>query len=282
MRKLNVERSAVATHGASGSSVIEVLEGRQLLSATAVANLAPVNCVPQVEVSPAARSRVMAGKTRSEVVKIRNTSAQRLTEQVTITLAPSTDGTSACGCYSTPSVTRTLSIRAHGSASVRIPFIAPTTLATGKYQTVATVQVGATTIRAAATRSYSLVLPPAPLATSNLVGSYFGIISGSSTSHGNVMDSQATFSWNTTEQTTDHLSGVFSVGTGLVIGTMTGQELDNSRIHFTLKSDHLKYEITGRLLPDGVTIKGTFQGTVAKTLFTGVEGTFKITRQPAA
>ncbi len=277
--KAFARRCHAAANRSCASAMIEGLETRRMLSAAPEAQITPLAAVPQIKVMPAASAKIMAGKTRHETVTIQNTAAASETEVVTITLAPSIDGTTACGSYSTPSMTRTLTIEGHSRASVRVPFVAPVTLAAGSYRTLATVQVGAETLTAAAPRMYTLTLPAVAVSTPDLVGDYAGLITGTHFSRGNLFADTATFSWETTDQTTSGMSGLFSVGTGQSAGTMNGSELSNGRIHFTLKSDDINYVVTGKVMHNGAMIKGHFSGKLTDNIFPAIDGQFRIFRQ---
>lgn len=278
MMKSMTRRSRASANCSRASSMIEGLESRQLLSASLVTHPAPSTSAPLVHLMPAS-AKILAGKTSFQTVVIRNPGSEHVTQAVAITLAPSVDGLSACESYSTPGVTKTLTIKGHGSARVKVPFIVPATLGAGKYCTLATVRLGASTITVAAPSSYTLRVSPALTTTPNLVGYYTGVIKGTSYSHGNLMLDEATFSWDTTQQTTSCLNGYFAVGTGGTAGTMNGSELTSGKIRFTFKSAYMNYVVSGRVMHDGGMIKGSFRGKFAENVFPWVNGSFKIVRQ---
>ena len=260
----------------SGASVFEMLEDRRLLSASPVQLKA---------VSP---GKILAGNTGTEAVVVHNLTADPLTESVTVSLAPSLDGTTAAGAYSTPAVTETLTLAKHGSATVKVPFIPPTTLAAGKYHTLATVVLGTDTITATAPGVYTLTLPPAPTITPTLVGHYTGLIkSTTSTSTGlfgtgtNTRVKVASFIWQTTSQTLTGLTGLFAVGSQQTTGTMTGSELNTGAIDYTLASADINYTIKGKVTANGQIITGTFKGTLVDNIFSTLNGSFKLTLQPS-
>jgi hypothetical protein len=253
--------------------MIETLEDRQLLSA------APVQLKP---VTPA---KILAGNTGSDVVTIRNLTAASETEAVTITLAPSLNGTTAAGAYSSPSVTETLTLKAHGSASVKVPFIPPTTLVAGKYHTLATVDFGGNTITATAPGTYTLTLPPGPTTTPSLIGHYSGLITATSSSGGGIFGGgshtthEATFIWQTTAQTESSLTGLFAVGSGQTTGTMTGSETTTGTFSYALASANINYTIAGKVLDGGSELTGAFKGTLVNNIFARLNGHFKLLLQ---
>lgn len=277
MIKSIARRFRASANCSRAMSLFEGLESRRMLSASPATT--PSASVPQVHLMPAASAKLLSGKTSSQTVVIRNPNAETETQKVTITLAPSLDGTTACESYSTPTVTKTLTIKGHRSAHVKVPFIAPATMAAGKYCTLATVQLGASTMTIAAPSFYTLRLAPAVTTTPNLVGYYSGIITGTNYTRGNLMMDQATFSWDTTQQTTTCLNGVFSVGTGQTAGTMNGSELNTGKFRFTLMSDDIKYVVRGRVMNNGEMIKGSFRGKLAHNVFPWANGSFRIIRQ---
>ncbi len=264
-------------HGlAPGTARIEGLEGRRLLSA------AP----PVVQLKAVTPGKILAGNTGYETVIVHNPTTAPVTESVTVTLAPSLDGATAAGAYAAATTTQTVTIAKHGAAKVKVPFVPPTTLAAGKYHTLATVVAGADTVSAVAPGTYTLTLPPAPTITPSLVGDYSGLIkSTTSTSTGflgtgtNTRVKEATFIWQTTAQTLTGLTGLFAVGSGQTTTTMTGSELTTGAITYTLTSADINYTIKGKVTADGGVITGTFKGTLVNNIFSTLNGTFKLTRQ---
>jgi hypothetical protein len=253
------------------SSMIEGLESRQLLSASPVL------------LKPVTPNKITAGNTGTEVVTIKNPTKASVTESVTITLAPSLNGHTAAGSYSSPSVTESLTIGAHGSAKVTVPFVPPNTLVSGKYHTLATVQIGADTFHAAAPGLYTLTVPPVPTTTPSLIGHYTGLIkiTGSVGDHGATITKEAGFIWQTTSQTTTGLTGLFVVGIGQFTGTMTGSEFLNGTFSFALASPDINYTVSGKVLNNGGELTGAFHGTFINNLFKKINGNFKLTLQPS-
>jgi len=263
------------------------LESRRFLSASPVSHVAPLASASPVQLKPAAPAKILAGKTGTESVTIRNLGSSAETEDVTITLAPSLDGTTAAGAYDAGSgtVTQSITLKPHGSMTIKVPFIPPTTLAAGKYHTLATVQLSGQTITATAPGTYTLTLPPGPTITPSLIGRYNGLITATSSSGGGIFGGgshtvkQATFIWLTTAQDLTSLTGQFAVGSGQTVGSMTGGETTTGTFSYTLVSDNINYVITGKVTPDGSTLKGTFKGTLVNNIFAKLNGNFKITRQ---
>lgn len=275
MRKSIVSRGGAVVRASCGSPMIESMEPRQLLSA-----------VPLVHLSRVRPGRILAGTTGTEVVRIHNPGTTSETVNVDITLAPSLDGTTPAGSYSSPGINETLTIKAHRNAKVQVPFVPPTTLAAGKYHTLATVQLGTQTIIGTAPGTYTLKLPPGVTTTPSLVGDFSGLIVETSSSSGGIFGGgssthtkEATFVWQTTSQTTTSLTGTFSIGSGQVTGTMTGSEFTNGKIQYTLTSDNINFVIKGKVTPDGTKITGNIVATLVNNIFKKLAGHFKITRQ---
>src|SRR6185312_14304661 len=205
MSNLKVRRCDKARFG--GVTMIESLESRRLLSASAL----------PFSLAAASPKKILAGATGNEQVTIKNLSTTAATETVTITLAPSLDGTTAAGAYSSPAVTQSVTLKPHGTAKIKVPFIPPTTLVAGKYHTLATVQIDSDTFNATAPGTYTLTLPPGPSITPSLIGHYSGLITATSSSGGGIFGGgshtvkQATFIWFTTAQDLNGLTGQFNV-----------------------------------------------------------------------
>jgi hypothetical protein len=245
-------------------SLVEPLESRQLLSAS------PVSFKP---VTPA---KITAGNTGVEQVVIHNPGAASETENVTITLAPSLNGSTAAGSYSSSGVSEILTIKGHGSATVKVPFVPTSPLAAGKYHTLVSVQLGTSTFSGTAPGTYTLIIPPAPTTTPSLIGRYSGLITANP---GGGLTHQATFIWLTTGQTLTSLTGQFAVGSQQANGTMTGSESTTGAIQYHFSSSLINYTITGTVSPDGSTITGKFKGTLVNNIFKNLSGRFKITQQ---
>lgn len=232
----------------------------------------------------ASPKKILAGTTGTEQVTIKNLSTTAATETVTITLAPSLDGTTAAGTYSSPAVTQSVTLKAHGTAKIKVPFIPPITLVGGKYHTLATVQIDSDTFNAAAPGTYTLTVPPGPTTNPSLIAHYSGLIKATSTSGGGIFGGgsktvkELTFIWFTTAQDDGSLTGQFNVGSGQTTGTMTGAETTTGTFTYTLASDNINYVIAGKVTPDGAILKGTFKGTLVDNIFAKVNGNFKITR----
>ncbi len=279
MNKSIVGGRSVAARAPYESGMIEALESRRLLSVSPVTHLAPSALAAAITLKPATPAKILAGRTGFETVTIRNSSAASETQDISITLAPSLDGTTAAGSYSTPGVTETLTIKAHGSATVKVPFIPPATLAAGRYRTLAYVQVGFSTTLATAPGAYTLVLPPGSTTTPSLIGHYAGLILATSSTGGAHGTHSAGFGWETTDQTDSTLTGLFAVGSGQAAGVMTGAELTTGVIQFTFTSDDITYTIKGKVTPDGSRISGTFKGVLLNNIFKKLNGNFRLSRQ---
>jgi hypothetical protein len=285
MNKSIVSRRSFAGRSSCGSLMIERLEERRLLSASSAVQILPLASSPLAQFKPVAPAKIMAGSTGTEQVTIRNPSAASETEEVTITLAPSLNGKTASGSYSSPAVSESLTIKAHGSAAVKVPFVPTATLPSGKYHTLVSVVLGTNTITGTAPGTYTLIVPPAPTTTPSLIGRYFGLITATSSSGGGIFGGgshtvhQATFIWQTTGQTLSSLTGLFAVGSGQTNATMTGSEVTTGAIQYTLTSANINYTIAGKVTPDGSTITGTFKGTLVNNIFKKLNGRFKITLQ---
>ena len=91
MSKLNLGSRSVRARRSHGVAMIESLEGRQLLSSS----------LP-VQFKPIAPGKILAGKTGTETVIISNPGTETETEDVSVTLSPSLDGTTVAG----PSIRR--------------------------------------------------------------------------------------------------------------------------------------------------------------------------------
>lgn len=278
-------RRTTAPRRSCGSPMIEGLESRCLLSASPLAHFAATKAASVVQLKPAAPAKITAGSTGTESVTIRNLGTESETEDVTITLAPSLNGTTPAGAYTSPPVTQSVTLKPHGSATIKVPFVPPDTLVGGKYHTLATVVVGGTTYNATAPGTYTLVVPPGPTTTPSLIGHYSGLITATSSSGGGIFGGgshtvkQATFIWFTTAQDLNGLTGQFNVGSGQTTGTMTGSETTTGTFTYTLASDNINYVIAGKVTPDGKTLKGTFKGTLVNNIFAKLNGNFKITLQ---
>ena len=256
-------RRGVALHSSRRRpSLIEPLEDRLFLSAS------PVTFKP---VTPA---KITAGNTGTEQVTIHNPTAASETESVAITLAPSLNGSTAAGSYSSPGVSEMLTIKAHGSAAVKVPFVPTSPLVGGKYHTLVSVQLGSNTYTGAAPGTYTLIIPPNPTTTPSLIGRFSGLITANPSSN---LTHQATFIWQTTGQTLTSLTGTFSVGSQQETGTMTGSELTTGAISYHFSSSLINYTITGTVSTDGSTITGKFKGTLVSNIFKNLSGRFKIT-----
>jgi len=272
MNKANVGRRCVGARTSRGLAMIESLESRQLLSA------APIT------VSAASPGKILAGTTTGKVtVTVRNLTATPVTEDVTITLAPSLDGTTPAGTYDSPSITESLTLKKHGAAHIKVPFTLPATtlLFNGKYRTIATVELDANIITVTAPGAFKLTVPPAPTTSPSLVGHYFGLIAADSgTSGGGHISHQASFDWMTTSQTLDSLTGTFGVGDQQTTGTMTGSENTGGTIQFTLASANINYTLTGTVSADGTLISGKILGTFVNNIFAKLKGRFHLALQP--
>ena len=265
MRKSIGSKRGVASHSSKREpSLIEPLESRLFLSAS------PVSLKP---VTPA---KITAGNTGTEQVTIHNTTTASETEAVTITLAPSLNGSTAAGSYSSPGVSEMLTIKAHGSATVKVPFVPTAALAAGKYHTLVSAQLGGSTFSGTAPGTYTLIIPPAPTTTPSLIGRFSGLITANP---GANLTHEATFIWQTTGQTLTSLTGTFSVGSQQETGTMTGSELTTGAISYHFSSSLINYTITGTVSPDGSTITGKFKGMLVNNIFKNLSGRFKITMQ---
>lgn len=264
MSKSVFSRRSVSTR--SSAATIEPLESRRLLSGS------------PVHLSPVTPGKILAPNTGTEKVTIQNQSKVAVTEAVTITLAPSLNGT--IGAYSSPSFSSTLTIKAHGSVTVKVPFTPPVTLAQGKYRTIATVDLGGTIITATAPGTYTLTIPPIATTTPSLLGHYAGLARGSQSSGGGgTVTHEFGFIWQDTSQDLTSLTGTFTIGIQSFTGTMTGSEFNTGAVNFTLASPQINYTIKGTVSADGSTIKGTIKGTLVNNLFKKVFGHFSLTRQ---
>jgi hypothetical protein len=250
------------------SCMMEGLENRCLLSASPVL------------LKPVTPTKITAGNTGTEVVTIKNPTTASVTETVTITLAPSLNGKTAAGTYSSPSVTESLTIGVKGSATVSVPFVPPDTLVSGKYHTLATVQIDANTFHATAPGLYTLTVPPVPTTTPALIGHYAGLARASGgISNGGHITKDFGVIWETTAQTDTTLSGTFVIGIQQVTGTMTGSEFLNGTFSYALVSPDINYTVTGKVLNNGAKLSGTIHGTFINNLFKKVNGSFTINLQ---
>jgi len=252
-------------------SVIETLEGRQLLSST----------LP-VQFKPVTPAKILAGTTGNETIVVSNPTSEAETEDVTVTLSPSLDGTNVAGTFVSQGLTQSVTLNPHGKVTLKVPFVPSTSNVAGKYHTLVSVTVGSNTYTGTAPGTYTLTVPPAPTTTPSLIGHYSGLITGKSTSGGGIFGGgsttvkKATFIWFTNAQDLQSLSGLFAVGSQQVNGTMTGQENTNGTFTYTLASDLINYTITGKYTPDGSTLTGTFKGTFVNNIFAKLTGKFKI------
>jgi hypothetical protein len=261
-----------------------------------VAHLAPAVAVtPQlVTLHAATPGKILAGgKAGTEVVTVHNYGTIAETETVTITLAPSLDGVNPAGSYSTPGVTETVTIKKHGSASIKVPFVPPITLIAGKYHTLATVSFNQSTTTLTAPGTYTLTLPPLPTTAPTLIGRWVGlIIATSSESTGffgggtSTTVHEASMIWETTAQNLTSLTGLFAVGdqNASLNGdsnnlSMQGYELTNGVIHFTLTSDNINYKMDGKVTNNGTKITGLFKGTLVNNIFKNLGGKFTLNMQ---
>ncbi len=242
---------------ARGSSMVEGLEDRRMMSASVV------------QLSAVKPGKVLAGTTAYETVTVHNFTADAVTEDVAVTLVPSLDGSTAAGAYPTPTTTESVTIKKHGTARLKVPFVPQATMVAGKYHTLATVTVGAdaavavAAVTAEAPGTYTLTLPPGPTTNPSLVGHYSGLIySSTSTSTGlfgtgtNTRVKEATFIWETTAQDLSTLTGLFAVGSGQTTATMTGEELTTGVVTYTLTSDDINYTLKGKVSADGRSSRG--------------------------
>ena len=254
--------------------MFESLEDRRLMSAAPLTLARP---------TPA---KILAGSTGYQTVTVRNLSATPVTETVAVHLAPSLDGTTPVGAYASPDVTQSVTLKPHASAKLKVAFVPPGTLAAGAYHTLATVTVDGAATTLAAPGTYTLKLPPGPTVTPGLVGHYSGLIYSSETTHSgtfnggkNTRVKEASFIWQTTDQTLTALTGLFAVGSGQETATMTGGEDTTGAVTYTLTTPTINYTLKGKVTPDGSVIKGTFRGTLVNNIFANLNGTFKLTRQ---
>jgi len=255
--------------------LIEGLEDRRLMSAV----------VPLVQLSAVSPGKILAGnKPVTEVVTIHNLTAVAETIPVTITTAPSLDGVNADGT-STATVTETLTIKKHGIAKVKVPFVPPVTLTAGKYHTLVSADVNGTAFSGVAPKTYTLTLPPLPTTTPSLIGHYVGLITATSSQSTGFFGGgtsttvhELSLIWETNAQTLTTLGGLIAVGDQQVDdGTMTGYELTNGVIHYTFASADINYTLDGKVSANGQTIKGLFKGVLVNNLFKTIGGSFKMT-----
>lgn len=284
-------RHVGSDRGSRGAVVIEGLEDRRLCSGTVAGPLFAIGTVgiaaaPAIKLSGVSPGKILAGNTGYETVTVFNRTADSVTENVTVALAPSLDGTTAAGAYGSGGLSETVTINKHGTAKVKVPFVPTDTLAAGSYHTLATVTVGGDVLSGTAPGTYKLTLPPGPTTTPSLVGHYVGLITSTSSQSTGLFGTgtktrvkQASFIWQTTGQTLTSLTGLFAVGAGQTTGTMPGQELTTGAIQYTLTSDNINYTIKGKVTPDGTKITGTFKGTLVNNIFATLNGTFKLIRQ---
>jgi hypothetical protein len=275
MAKSSVIKANRAARVTQSGSMIETLESRELFS---------VAVKPLVTLKAVSPSKILAGnKPATEVVTVHNYTTAAVTESVTVSLAPSLDGVTDAGSFGLTPVTETLTIKKRGSANIKVTFVPPTTLAAGKYHTIATVDVAGDIVTATAPGTYTLTLPPEPTTTPSLVGDFAGLIeSYNSQSTGffgggtSTTIHELTFIWETTSQTATTLSGLFSVGDQSVAATMTGSELTNGTYSYQLTSPDITYSISGKIADNGTIITGRFNGTLVNNLFKKLVGGFKL------
>lgn len=279
MFKKNLKKRAVKT---LSTAMIEGLENRQMMSAT----------IPVVTLHAVSPGKILAGnKPGYEVVTIRNPAVTAVTEEVTVSIAPSLDGVTAAGTYATTPIDETITLKKHGGLNIKIPFVPPVTLAAGKYYTLVTTDVAGTATTTVAPKMFTLTLPPLPTTTPSLIGDFSGIIeSYKSTTNGVGLFGHTTstsikiltFNWNTTAQDTGSLTGLFAVGAQQSTGTMVGTELTNGVISYSFTSDLIDYTLTGKITTvKGVqTLSGSIKSTLVGNLFSSLNGKFKIARQP--
>jgi hypothetical protein len=268
MSKSVFSRHIVAANSSRAFSMIETLEDRRLMSAS------------PIHLSAVTPGKILAPNTGHVKVTIQNQTAVAETEPVTITLAPSLNGSTASGTYSSAPVSETVTIKAHGSATVVVPFTPPITLAQGKYHTLATVDLGGTSYTATGPGTYTLTVPPTPTTTPSLIGDYTGQARGAEgTSSGGTVTHAFGFIWNTTSQTTTSLTGTFTIGDVSYTGTMTGEETTTGAVDYTLASPEINYTVKGTVSADGSTITGKITGLLVNNLFKHVFGHFQLSRQ---
>jgi len=268
MSKSVFSRHSIAAHSANGSTMIEALESRRLLSGSLI------------HLSPVTPGKILAPNTGDVKVTIKNATAAAETEAVTITLAPSLNGTTASGAYSSAPVAETLTIKAHGSTTVEVPFTPPITLAQGKYHTLATVNLGGTVYTATAPGTYTLTVPPVATTTPSLIGDYTGQARGAEgAGNGGTVTHAFGFIWQTTSQTLTGLTGTFTIGDVSFTGTMTGGEYATGAVDYTLASPEINYTVKGTVSADGSTITGKITGLLVNNLFKHVFGHFQLSRQ---
>ena len=183
---------------------------------------------------------------------------------------------------------QTVTLKPHGKATIKVPFVPSTTNVAGKYHTLVSVVLGGNTYSGTAPGTYTLTVPPGPSITPSLIGHYSGLITATSRGSnifgggGSTHVKQATFIWFTNAQDLTSLSGIFAVGSQQENGvTMTGGETTTGTFTYTLTSDLINYTITGKVTPDGSTLKGKFVGTLVNNIFAKLNGNFKIVRQTA-
>ena len=273
--KAFVNRRQSKSRSMCAPAVIEGLENRQLLSASPIILKA---------VTP---KKITAGGSGTEVVTIHNLTAVSVSEPLVITLAPSLDGATAAGAYASSGVNETISLKKHGSLTIKVPFTTSDSLAGGVYHTLDTVTLAGATTTTTAPGTYTYI---APTTTPSLVGEFSGLIiayKSTSTSTGvfgtgtntQVSEKDLTFRWTTTSQTDDSLTGLFAVGEQQETGTMTGTELTNGMINYTFSSALINYTVSGTVTntAKGEIISGLFKGTLVNNLFSTLNGHFKIT-----
>jgi hypothetical protein len=262
MRKNGINQHSLVVRA---PSIVESLEDRRMLSA------APF------QLKPVAPTKILAGNTGTESVVIHNLTTAAVTEEVDITLAPSLNGSTAAGAYSTPGISETITLKAHGSATIKVPFVPPTTLTSGKYHTLATVTLGdAAPTTLVAPGTYTLTVPPAVTTTPSLVGIYKGLIKQTIGGGGKSYVHEAGFIWNNTAQTPGSLTGTYTVGTATDTGTMTGSENTTGAVTFTFTASDMTYTVVGKVSADGSSIIGTIKGTFVNNLWARLNGKFTL------
>jgi hypothetical protein len=285
MGKATIRRGA----GVRSGTMVEGLEGRTLMSAS----LAPFVDTSTVIFGKVTPATILAPKAGSETITLKNPGTTPLTETATITLTPSLDGVNPAPVgYTSSPLTKTVTIRPHGSVPVKVSFNPPSTgLAAGKIHTLVNVAIVnglVANVSGPAPGTYTLKLPPGPTITPSLIGTYSGLVAGSATTGGGgTLTHELGFKWVITSQTLNSLTGQFVVGTQATTfdTVMTGTEDTTGAVNYTLNftsttdpSYIIQFTIKGKILGNGARITGTSKGNLTENLFPHMTGAFKLTR----
>jgi hypothetical protein len=272
---------ATTSHGAGvrSGAMIEGLENRTMMSISPAATTLPATFG---KVTPAT---IQPFKSGVQPVTLHNPGASSLSETVTVTLKPSLDGTTSAGSYSNAPFTQAVTLKPHGSQTVKVPFTPPTSgLSSGKYRNlinVVFVNGPVSNENGVSSGTFTYKAPPGPTVSPSLVGKYTGKINVSATTGGGgTLTHILGVIWDISSQTLTDLTGTVTVGDVTESGTFTGFETTTGTFNFSFASVDGKITFTwsnGKVIRGGAELTAKSVGTLSPdNLFPHMNGTLKL------